>query len=230
MNKQKYSAKLLPHLLRNTCGVIGLGAGLMAASLTASAACTYSVDNEWSSGYIATITVKNDTNAAVNNWSVNWQYNTNRMTNGWNANFSGSNPYSATNMSWNGNIAAGQSVSFGFQVDKRGGSAERPSVNGALCGAAASSTPSSTPRSSVAPSSVARSSSSVATSVATSVRSSVASSTNTSVPANNFAQNGGVESGLTNWGTTAGTVTRSTADKRSGVASALITARPPGMV
>lgn len=223
MNKQKYSATLLSQRLRNRCGVIGLGVSLLALSQMASAACTYSIDNEWSSGYVASITVKNDTNAAVNNWSVNWQYNTNRMTNGWNANFSGSNPYTATNMSWNGSIAAGQSVTFGFQVDKRGGSAERPSVNGALCGGAVSSVPSSTPRSSVAPSSLARSS--VATSAATSVRSSVASSTNTSVPANNFAQNGGVESGLTNWGTTAGTVTRSTADKRSGAASALISGR-----
>ena len=141
MNKQKYSANLLSQMLRNTCGVIGLGMGLMAASSAVSAACTYSIESEWSSGYVANITVKNDTSAAVNNWSVNWQYATNRMTSGWNANFSGSSPYTATNMSWNGNIAAGQSVSFGFQVDKRGGSAERPSVNGALCSAAASSVP-----------------------------------------------------------------------------------------
>ena len=51
------------------------------------------------------------------------------------------------------------------------------------------------------------------------------SSSGYTVPANNFAQNGGVESGLTNWSTTAGTVARSTADKRSGSASALITGR-----
>nr|WP_324257627.1 non-reducing end alpha-L-arabinofuranosidase family hydrolase [Cellvibrio fontiphilus] len=189
-----------------------LAAGITLAvfSTNASAACTYSVDNEWSTGYTASITVKNDTNAAVNNWSVNWQYGSNRMAGGWNANFSGTNPYTATNMSWNGNIAAGQSVSFGFQVNKNGGTAERPIINGSLCSGTAAS---SSSRASVAPSSVPASSS---------PSSSAAIS---SVPANNFAQNGGVESGLTNWGTTAGTVTRSTADKRSGAASALISGR-----
>lgn len=214
MNKQNNSVHLLPptlsQLLRKSCGVIGLGASLLAMTNLASAACTYTVDNEWSTGYTASITVKNDTNAAVNNWSVNWQYGSNRMTNGWNANFSGSNPYTATNMSWNGNIAAGQSVSFGFQVNKNGGSAERPTINGSLCGGAVAS---SSSRASVAPSSIPASSS---------PSSSAAVS---SAPANNFAQNGGVESGLTNWGTTAATVTRSTADKRSGSASALISGR-----
>ncbi|AJQ96214.1 endo-1,4-beta-xylanase [Gynuella sunshinyii] len=48
------------------------------------------------------------------------------------------------------------------------------------------------------------------------------------VPANNFAVNGGVEDGLSNWGTTAGTLTRSTADKHSGSASAYITGRTSG--
>ncbi|WP_039914632.1 carbohydrate binding domain-containing protein, partial [Cellvibrio mixtus] len=129
-------------------------------------------------------------------------------------------------MGWNGSIAPGQSVSFGFQGNTNGGTVERPVVNGTLCGAAVSSSSrssvavTSSSRSSVAPSSTPSSA------PATSSRSSAAvSSVNNSVPANNFAQNGGVESGLTNWGTTAGTVTRSTADKRSGSASALITGR-----
>ncbi len=197
---------------------LGVGTGLAAFSLNAFAACTYNIDNQWGSGFVASITVKNDTGAAVNNWSVNWQYSNNRITNSWNANFSGSNPYTATNMSWNGSIAAGQSISFGFQGNTNGNTVERPVVNGSLCGEALSSSSSS--RSSVASSSAPSSSS-----VASSRSSAVASSVNNSVPANNFAQNGGVESGLTNWGTTAGTVTRSTADKRSGSASALITGR-----
>src|SRR5690606_23931334 len=121
----------------------------------------------------------------VNGWNVNWQFNSNRLAGSWNANISGSNPYTATNMSWNGNLAVGQSVSFGFQVEKNGGSAERPVVNGAVCGGAAVSSvprssssivPSSAPRSSssVVPSSAPRSSSSVASTPRSS--SSVASS------------------------------------------------------
>ena len=207
---------------------LGVSTGLTAFSLNAFAACTYNIDNQWGSGFVASITVKNDTGAAVNNWSVNWQYANNRITNSWNANFSGSNPYTASNVSWNGSIAAGQSISFGFQGNTNSGTVERPVINGTLCGAAVSSSSrssvavTSSSRSSVAPSSIP-SSSAVPSS---SSRSSVAvSSVSNSVPANNFAQNGGVESDLTNWGTTAGTVTRTTADKRSGSASALITGR-----
>jgi hypothetical protein len=222
MNKQKYSASLLSTLLKRSCSTIGIGAALLGLSNMASAACTLTIDNEWNSGYVASITLKNDTAAPISNWNVNWQFNSNRVASGWNANFSGTNPYSASNMSWNGNIAVGQSISFGFQAEKNGGSAERPVINGAVCGGGTTSSVSSVSRSSVAPSSLPRSSSSVA-SVASS--SGAVSSSGYSVPANNFAQNGGVESGLTNWGTTAGTVTRSTADKRSGVASALITGR-----
>nr|WP_324257625.1 cellulose binding domain-containing protein [Cellvibrio fontiphilus] len=140
-----------PHLVKKvqqaTC-VLGAALLLSTAAQTASASCTYTVDSEWSNGFTASITIKNDTGAPINNWNVNWQYATNRMTNGWNANFSGSNPYSASNMSWNGSIAVGQSISFGFQGEKNGGSAERPIVNGAACGGAtapASSAASSTP-------------------------------------------------------------------------------------
>ncbi|HTF97520.1 MAG TPA: non-reducing end alpha-L-arabinofuranosidase family hydrolase [Cellvibrio sp.] len=222
MNTQQRSTHWLPALLKRSSSTIGIGAALLAFTNVASAACTFSVDNEWSNGYVASITIKNDTSAPINSWNVNWQFNSNRMSSGWNANFSGSNPYSASNMSWNGNIAVGQSVSFGFQVEKNGGSAERPVINGAACGGSTTTSASSIPRSSVAPSSIPRSSSSVA-SVPRS--SSAVSSSGYSVPANNFAQNGGVESGLTNWATTAGTITRSTADRRSGSASALISGR-----
>ncbi|MEN0038507.1 MAG: endo-1,4-beta-xylanase [Cellvibrio sp.] len=220
MNSDKNPNRGLTKILLRSCCALGVSTGLAVFSLNAFAACTYTVDNEWGSGFVASITIKNDTSAAVNNWSVNWQYANNRITNSWNANFSGSNPYTATNVGWNGNIAAGQSISFGFQGNTNGNTVERPVINGSLCGAAVSSSS----RSSVAVSSTAPSSTPVASSRSSSSITAVSSSSY-SVPANNFAQNGGVESGLTNWGTTAGTVTRSTADKHSGSASALITGR-----
>ncbi len=229
MNKQKYFICSLQKLLSSSCNAIGIGAALLALSNTASAACTYAIDNEWSSGYVASITIKNDTAAQINNWTVNWQFSTNRMTSGWSANFSGANPYTATNMAWNGNIAVGQSISFGFQAEKNGGTAERPTLNGTVCtGGAISSASStsrstnSTTRSNSAPSSASLSSSSVASSARSS---SSISSSSYSAPNNNFAQNGGVENNLTNWGATAATVTRTTNDKQSGSASALISGR-----
>jgi poly(3-hydroxybutyrate) depolymerase len=116
------------------------GAGLMAAvSHSAFASCTYKIDNEWNTGFTASITIKNDTNATINNWNVNWAYTANRIVSLWNANLSGTNPYSASNLSWNSSIPVGQTVSFGFQGDKNGAAAEIPVVNGSVCGTASTS-------------------------------------------------------------------------------------------
>ncbi len=131
-------------------------------SLAQSANCSYSISNEWNTGATAAITITNTSTRAINGWTVGWQYTTNRLSSSWNANVSGSNPYTASNISWNGTIQPGQSVQFGFQVDKRGGSAERPTITGNVCGGVASSSVSSTPVSSVrSSSSIAVSSSSV---------------------------------------------------------------------
>src|SRR6187431_358884 len=146
----KYSDAPLAYALKRTCSLIGIGAALTIASHSAFAACTYTVDNEWNNGFVASITIKNDTGAPINGWNINWSYSTNRITSSWNANLTGSNPYTATNISWNGSIAAGQSVSFGFQGTKTTGTAaERPTVNGAAC---AGGPTSSVRSSSVAPS------------------------------------------------------------------------------
>ncbi|WP_323814418.1 endo-1,4-beta-xylanase [Cellvibrio sp. NN19] len=150
------------------------------ASLAQSANCSYSISNEWNTGATGAITITNTSTAAINGWTVGWQYATNRLSGSWNANVSGSNPYSASNLSWNAAIQPGQSVSFGFQIDKRGGSAERPVITGNICGGVASSVASSVAISSSSiysvasstPSSVSSSSSSI--SVSSSVASSVA--------------------------------------------------------
>ena len=133
-----------------------LSLGLAAASQGAAASCIYKVSNEWNTGLTGEIVITNSGTSAVNGWNVGWQYATNRLTSSWNANLSGSNPYSASNLSWNGPLQPGQSVSFGFQVDKRGGSAEIPNVTGSICSGAvtSSSAPSSTPVSSSSRSSV----------------------------------------------------------------------------
>ena len=194
----------------------------MAASsivLPAQAACEYTITNQWGNGFTASIKITNNTNAAVNNWNVSWQYaGDNRITNSWNASVSGSNPYAASNASWNGNLSAGQSTEFGFQGTKGNAAPEIPTLSGTLCGNSnpISSSSSSAQSSVVVSSSSALSSSSVTTS---------ASSSSYSPPANNFAENGGVEDGLTNWATTAGTIARNTQERRSGSASALITGR-----
>ena len=139
------------------------------AAQTQAATCSYSVINDWGTGFQSTITITNNGSTPINGWTVNWQYSKNKITNSWNATLTGTNPYSASALSWNSSIQPGQSVNFGFQGDTNGVPAEVPKVTGSVCGTA-SSAASSAPKSS--------SSSSVASSVKTS--SSVASSTKTS--------------------------------------------------
>ncbi|WP_084618047.1 glycoside hydrolase family 6 protein [Cellvibrio sp. OA-2007] len=125
-----------------------LSLGLAAASQGAAAGCVYKISNEWNTGLTGEIVVTNSGNSAVTGWTVGWQYATNRLTGSWNAQLSGSNPYSAKDMGWNGTLQPGQSTSFGFQVDKRGGVAEIPNVTGSICSGTvvtSSSAPSSIP-------------------------------------------------------------------------------------
>ncbi len=102
---------------------------------TGGVSCEYIINNEWNSGFVAAIKLTNNGSTTVNGWSVTWQYapGTDR-TSGWNATVTGSNPYTATNLSWNGTILSGQSVEFGVQGSKPiNGSADIPAVTGDVC-------------------------------------------------------------------------------------------------
>lgn len=150
--------------------------GMLCVSQSVLAACTYKVSSEWSNGLVGEITVTNNSNSAVNGWNVGWQYSNNRVSSSWNATITGGNPYTASNLNWNGNLQPGQSATFGVQVEKNGGSAEVPMVMGSLCNGAVSSA-----MSSVVPVSSSKSSSSTATSIRSSITSSTVSSTASSV-------------------------------------------------
>ncbi|WP_111642934.1 lytic polysaccharide monooxygenase [Marinimicrobium alkaliphilum] len=89
--------------------------------------CEYVISSDWGAGFVADIVVTNNSGQTVNGWSASWSYGGNtEITNGWNADISGSNPYSATPLDWNASIPAGESVSFGFQGT---GSAGNPQVD-----------------------------------------------------------------------------------------------------
>ncbi|MFJ4520901.1 glycoside hydrolase family 6 protein [Streptomyces sp. NPDC088810] len=104
---------------------LALVAGASGAALTtqpASAAaaavpCTvdYKVQNQWDTGFTAAVTVTNNA-AAKSSWSVKWSYAGNqKITSGWNAKLSQSGTaVTAANESYNGSLATGASVSFGF--------------------------------------------------------------------------------------------------------------------
>ena len=91
--------------------------------------CSYVVSNSWGTGFTGVIRVSNTSTSAKVGWTASWQFaGSNRLTSFWNATVTGSNPYSATNLGWNGTVGAGQSVEFGFQGNTNGGSVETPIV------------------------------------------------------------------------------------------------------
>ncbi len=96
--------------------------------------CSYLVTNDWGTGYTAAIRIKNNGSSVINNWNVSWNYSdATRVTSSWNANLIGSNPYSATGLSWNSAIQPRQTAEFGFQGTKNNGAAQVPSVTGSVC-------------------------------------------------------------------------------------------------
>ena len=100
------------NLLRSIWGA----AILVVTTNTSAIECRYSVSNDWGSGFTANITVTNNSTTAINGWQVQWQQNGgSTVTSSWNANVTGSNPYIARHVDWNGAIAPGASQSFGVQ-------------------------------------------------------------------------------------------------------------------
>lgn len=83
------------------------------------ASCEYNVVNEWTSGFTGSIVITNDSDSALNDWSVSWGYSDGSIvTQAWNTVLSGTGPYIATNYSYNGVIAPNDSVTFGFNGTK----------------------------------------------------------------------------------------------------------------
>ena len=111
----------------------------VASSASSSAAtaskCQYILSNEWNAGFTATVRVTNNGTTAINGWTLGWSYSDgSKVTSSWNATVTGSNPYSATNISWNGTIQPGQSAEFGVQGTKgTSASAQIPAVTGSVC-------------------------------------------------------------------------------------------------
>ncbi|MFJ5994992.1 glycoside hydrolase family 6 protein [Streptomyces sp. NPDC092370] len=84
----------------------------------------YKIQNEWSTGFTAAVTLTNNS-AAKSSWSLKWSYAGNqKVTSGWNAKISQSGAaVTAANESYNGRLATGGSVSFGFQGSYSGSNA-----------------------------------------------------------------------------------------------------------
>ncbi|KUM79667.1 glycoside hydrolase family 6 protein [Streptomyces griseorubiginosus] len=76
----------------------------------------YKVQNQWDTGFTTAVTITNNS-AAKSSWSLKWSYAGNqKVSNFWNSKISQSGTaVTANNESYNGSLATGASVSFGFQ-------------------------------------------------------------------------------------------------------------------
>jgi endoglucanase len=83
---------------------------------TGACSASYAIANSWNGGFVASVTVTAGS-AGINGWKVTLTLPSGTaLSNGWNAAFTGtSGTVSATNVTWNGSLGAGQSSAFGFQ-------------------------------------------------------------------------------------------------------------------
>jgi hypothetical protein len=90
---------------------------------------TYAIAGTWSGGYQAQVTVTAGA-SALSGWSVGWTFPGDQViTNMWNASFSQSgHTVTASNVSYNGTLAAGTSTTFGFTANYTGSNAAPASL------------------------------------------------------------------------------------------------------
>lgn len=89
---------------------------------------TYKIDNDWKTGFVATVTVKNN-GPALNNWTLGWNFaGDQKVSSLWNGVFTqAGNKVEVKNAAYNASLPTGGTVSFGF-VGSYSGSNAIPTV------------------------------------------------------------------------------------------------------
>lgn len=83
------------------------------------AICEFEITNEWQSGFTSKLTIHNDAEHEINGWSVALTFaDGSQISGAWNAQVSGSNPYTLDDAGYNARIPPGGSTSFGFNTQK----------------------------------------------------------------------------------------------------------------
>ncbi|MFI5568904.1 glycosyl hydrolase family 18 protein [Streptomyces sp. NPDC051740] len=118
-------------LLLPLSGLVALASPAQAAT---SATATYAKTQDWGSGFEGKWTVKNTGTTSLSSWTVEWDFPSGtKVTSAWDATVTNSGDHwTAKNLGWNGTLAPGASVSFGFN----GSGSGAPSgcrLNGGSC-------------------------------------------------------------------------------------------------
>ncbi|MCX7854120.1 MAG: cellulase family glycosylhydrolase, partial [Caldilineales bacterium] len=99
----------------------------------------YRVDNDWGSGFVATVQVTNRSAAAWDGWTVTWTFGGNQqIVNLWNGRVTQTGPsVQVTHADWNQQVPPNGTVEFGFQAGYTGVNTVPNDlrVNGVDCGA-----------------------------------------------------------------------------------------------
>ncbi|KQX47345.1 MULTISPECIES: glycoside hydrolase family 18 chitinase [unclassified Streptomyces] len=111
--------------------MVGLATPAEAAT---SATATYTKTQDWGTGFGASWTVKNTGTTAISSWTVEWDYPAGTsVTSAWDATVTSSGTHwTAKNVGWNGSLAPGASVSFGYN-GAGSGAPTGCKINGAAC-------------------------------------------------------------------------------------------------
>ncbi|MEU5219469.1 glycoside hydrolase family 18 chitinase [Streptomyces sp. NPDC020807] len=111
--------------------MVGLATPAEAAT---SATATYTKGSDWGTGFGASWTVKNTGTTTISSWTVEWDYPSGtRVTSAWDATVTNSGDHwTAKNVGWNGTLAPGASVSFGYNGSGPG-APSNCKINGAPC-------------------------------------------------------------------------------------------------
>ncbi|OII68592.1 glycoside hydrolase family 18 chitinase [Streptomyces sp. CC77] len=118
-------------LLLPLAALVGLATPAQAA---ASATATYTKTQDWGSGFEGKWTVKNTGTTTLSSWTVEWDFPSGTsVTSAWDADVTNSGTHwTAKNKTWNGTLAPGASVTFGFN-GTGSGSPSGCKLNGGSC-------------------------------------------------------------------------------------------------
>ncbi|MGW6296471.1 glycosyl hydrolase family 18 protein [Streptomyces sp. NPDC055058] len=118
-------------LLLPLSGMVALAPPAQAAT---SATATYAKTQDWGSGFEGKWTVKNTGTTTINAWTIEWDFPAGtKVTSAWDATVTNSGDHwTAKNLGWNGTLAPGASVSFGFNGSGTG-SPSGCKLNGGSC-------------------------------------------------------------------------------------------------
>ncbi|MGW1506367.1 glycosyl hydrolase family 18 protein [Streptomyces mirabilis] len=121
----------LTTLLLPLAALVGLASPASAAT---SATATYTKTQDWGTGFEGKWTVTNTGTTSISSWTIDWDFPSGTsVTSAWDADVTSSGTHwTAKNKSYNGTLAAGASVSFGFNGAGTG-SPSNCTINGGSC-------------------------------------------------------------------------------------------------